>query len=408
MRIEDFKDPVTKRKRWRADFTCAGARHKPVADTKDELYDIIEAIRKRARAAKYDLPVEREVVLLGQLVEERKKDFSTKRKSHRMIISVIEKFCAHLGETQAVDRINTQSVRSFVQALRLINPDLSSTTVNGYLNQVNALLHKAGSFFPALETWKPPRMPFEDESRRGRERVITEEEQARLFYELRAPAGFAGGANPKHKRREKPEEVRTRHMAADILELSLMTGMRKTEVRTLTKTKLDLTVRTFSEGTIYGFIQLPPTSTKTNEPRRIPLNWEARQILERRCAESNCAWVFPNVEETGPISETVVWRVLKRIAERAKLPYGRKLEDGFIFHDSRHTAATRMLEGGAHIKTVGQILGHTDETMTMRYAHTNYRSLAHAVASLGNGTKKGSNAEEPVKIPVGENEGDGK
>ena len=63
-----------------------------------------------------------------------------------------------------------------------------------------------------------------------------------------------------------------------------------------------------------------------------------------------------------------------------------------------------MLESGAQLKTVGKILGHTDETMTMRYAHTNFAAQASAVASLGNKPKRVSDEEDAAKIPPGKNQ----
>src|SRR2546429_3606516 len=277
MKIAKFKDKISHRSKWKADFTCAGVRHRVLADSTAELYDEIDAIRRRARQERYGLAVEHKIVTLSQLVEERKRDYNLQNRRHRAICKVLDRFQEHLGKARAVHTLKTADLRLFVQALRFDNPSLSAATINNYLNRVNAMLHKAAVYFPALESWKPPRMPFEQESG-GRQRLITEEEIARLFFELRAPPGMTGGE--QHRRRETTREVRTRQMVADIFELSLMTGMRKTEARTLTRTKIDWTLRQFGDLTVYGYLQLAPASTKTKEPRRIPLNFDARQILE--------------------------------------------------------------------------------------------------------------------------------
>ena len=44
------------------------------------------------------------------------------------------------------------------------------------------------------------------------------------------------------------------------------------------------------------------------------------------------------------------------------------IED-FRFHDTRHTAATRTLRASKNLKAVQRMLGHSDITMTARYAH---------------------------------------
>jgi hypothetical protein len=38
-------------------------------------------------------------------------------------------------------------------------------------------------------------------------------------------------------------------------------------------------------------------------------------------------------------------------------------------HDTRHTAATLLIEQGVHIRVVREILGHTRVTTTERYIH---------------------------------------
>ncbi|MBR1943154.1 tyrosine-type recombinase/integrase, partial [bacterium] len=57
------------------------------------------------------------------------------------------------------------------------------------------------------------------------------------------------------------------------------------------------------------------------------------------------------------------------------------IED-FRFHDFRHTAATRMLEKGADIRTVQEILGHSSVSVTERYTHTNANKKKSAIELL--------------------------
>ena len=54
----------------------------------------------------------------------------------------------------------------------------------------------------------------------------------------------------------------------------------------------------------------------------------------------------------------------------------------FRFHDFRHTAATRMLEKGADIRTVQEILGHSSVSVTERYIHTNANKKQSAIELL--------------------------
>jgi len=56
--------------------------------------------------------------------------------------------------------------------------------------------------------------------------------------------------------------------------------------------------------------------------------------------------------------------------------------ENFRFHDFRHTAATRMLEKGADIRTVQEILGHSSVAVTERYTHTNAKNKKSAIVLL--------------------------
>lgn len=391
MKIWREKNPKTGKFEWHADFRADKRRYYPVAASRDELDEIIEVIKKRARARKHGLEIERVVVTIAELVSARKKDYDAQKSGHRRYLSIIESFRDYLDDDQfAVEHIKTAHVRGFVQSLRAKNPKLQASTVNNYLGAICALLHSGERHFPALENWKPPRMPLESMPLTGRERVITEEEQARLFFELRAPAHITG---TKHPQIERELTVRSRHTVADLFDFALLTGIRNTEARSLSRPQIDWTRRTVrdprskQEVTSYGEVTIKGKGGKT---RRVPLNSDARQLLERRIAESDSQFVFSNVAGTRPLNQTIMYRILRRAAARAGVPYGRDLENGFVFHDARHTAATNMLQRGSDVKTVGTILGHSDKTTTMRYVHATPHSKTHAVGSLEREPKTGN------------------
>ena len=51
----------------------------------------------------------------------------------------------------------------------------------------------------------------------------------------------------------------------------------------------------------------------------------------------------------------------------------------FRFHDTRHTAATRVLRKSRNLKVVQQMLGHTTITTTARYAHVQLDDVREAM-----------------------------
>ncbi len=55
---------------------------------------------------------------------------------------------------------------------------------------------------------------------------------------------------------------------------------------------------------------------------------------------------------------------------------------GFRFHDARHTAITRMIDGGMPAEQAGRIAGHTNVTTTYRYVNPHQGSIEKAASIL--------------------------
>ena len=116
---------------------------------------------------------------------------------------------------------------------------------------------------------------------------------------------------------------------------------------------------------------------KTGKIRPVPINKEARKVLEFWALGRKNDSVFYNHETGNPFVDLDAGLALA--CRKAKI-------EGVTWHVMRHSFASRLVAAGVDIVTVQQLLGHSTVTVTMRYTHTNLDSKRNAVAKLeGNG-----------------------
>ncbi len=149
-----------------------------------------------------------------------------------------------------------------------------------------------------------------------------------------------------------------------ILEFLYATGVRVSELVGLRMTDLDL-----EEGlcTVFG---------KGSKERMVPLGGPACVAVSRYLREVRPALekgkgggrVFLN-QRGRPLSRTAVWKIVKTAAGLAGI------EGSVSPHVLRHTFATHLLEGGADLVAVQELLGHADISTTQIYTHLDRKYL---------------------------------
>ena len=100
----------------------------------------------------------------------------------------------------------------------------------------------------------------------------------------------------------------------------------------------------------------------------ITLNKYVREIRNKILLGMHSEYVFVN-QEGEPISRQVVYEVVKNAAKKANI----KLK--VSPHTLRHCFATHMLENGADIRSVQEMLGHSDISTTQIYLNISKKAI---------------------------------
>lgn len=167
--------------------------------------------------------------------------------------------------------------------------------------------------------------------------------------------------------RSLPAEGEAGKRDAAILELLYSSGLRVGELVSLRR--MDVTLE---EGTVR-------VRGKGRKVRVVPAGEKALQALSAYLAERRATgkrgeaddWegaLFRNLRG-GALSARSVARILDRALERAGI--GRHLSP----HGVRHSFATHLLESGADLRAIQEMLGHASLSTTQRYARVNVSHL---------------------------------
>ncbi|MBE3595479.1 MAG: tyrosine recombinase XerC [Hydrogenibacillus sp.] len=166
-------------------------------------------------------------------------------------------------------------------------------------------------------------------------------------------------------RGDTPLELRDRAM----FELLYASGIRVGELVGLKLSDLD-----FSQG-------LVTVTGKGGRTRIVPFGRAAHAALRRYLAEARPAfmvkapeahpYVFVNARG-GPLTD----RSVRRRIARARLLSGISLKA--TPHTLRHSFATHLLDGGADIRVVQEMLGHVNLSTTQIYTHVSQKRLREA------------------------------
>lgn len=148
-----------------------------------------------------------------------------------------------------------------------------------------------------------------------------------------------------------------------ILELLYATGMRISEMARLKVGDLDSEeefVRVFGKG---SKVRVIPVGRKALQAVQSYLKGGRPKLVKGRRDES----LFLNVRGRG-ITRQGLWKILKSYAKRAGL-------ERITPHTLRHSFATHLLQAGADLRVVQEMLGHVSISTTQIYTHVSKEHL---------------------------------
>lgn len=144
-----------------------------------------------------------------------------------------------------------------------------------------------------------------------------------------------------------------------ILELLYSSGLRVSELLNLKISDLffnDEVIRVLGKGAKQRIVPIGSSA----------INWiseylkKARPLLEKKAKSGNL--IFLN-SRGSKLSRMSIWKIVKKYCHAVKI------EKEVHPHTFRHSFATHLLEGGADLRAVQEMLGHSDISTTQIYTH---------------------------------------
>ncbi|MED5537507.1 MAG: site-specific tyrosine recombinase XerD [Pseudomonadota bacterium] len=289
----------------------------------------------------------------------------------------------------------TPQIEAFLEMMA-VERDASPHTLAAYgrdLADAESALTSDGGLMQApaeaVEAW------FADLSRRGLSAATAARRRSsvRQFYRFALAEGWRtddpsrrldapkqGRPLPKSLSRDEIDRLLAAAAARDaaaglrlvaLVELAYASGLRVSEL-------LGLKVEAVRRDPAYLIVR-----GKGGKERLAPLNPAARTALKawltardaRRKPETpDSPWLFPSSGRSGHLTPRRFAQLLDEAAVAAGLDPARVSP-----HVLRHAFATHLLEGGADLRVVQTLLGHTDIATTQIYTHVATDRLAQVV-----------------------------
>jgi integrase/recombinase XerC len=258
----------------------------------------------------------------------------------RGYLSDLEQLSTFLGDKK-LSAVDHQTLRRFIG--HLMQGEVKKSSIARKLSAVRSFfryLNRDGTL-----TSNPARL------------VATPRREKRLPAVLTADDALRLMESPKEK---TPEDHAMMLRDSAVLETLYSTGIRASELIGMNREDID---RHGSLIRIRG---------KGRKERIVPIGTKARDAIDAylagpsRVAETTAVFI-------GPSGKRLTARTVQRILENHRKQLG--MQQKASPHTLRHSYATHMLESGADLRAIQELLGHASLSTTQRYTHVNLDSL---------------------------------
>jgi integrase len=167
---------------------------------------------------------------------------------------------------------------------------------------------------------------------------------------------------------------------------ALRTGMRQGEIKGLQWSSVDWLNRSIAvrhSRDDYRKMLVPP---KSNRTRHIPLDADVYEMLYRR--KGGTGYVFL-ARDGQPFNNYRLNYAIRNLCKRAGLRT-------IGWHTLRHTFASHLAMRGVPLPAIKELMGHSNITTTMRYAHVAPSTLRSAIEMLNPRTMIDANLGQPA------------
>ncbi len=264
--------------------------------------------------------------------------------SYRRDLVKVKKYMEEQGISD-VRKITSTNLNSYI--LYLEKNKFSAATISRNIASLKAFYHYM--FKEGMVNEDATEMLHAPKIEKKMPEILSTEEVVRL---LEQPSG------------DSAKEIRDKAM----LELLYATGIRVTELITLKLRDVNLQM---------GYLMC----RDGGKERVIPFGTEAKSALVRYLGGTRAAMVtdaesdYLFVNCSGqPMSRQGFWKLIKFYAKKAGI------EEDITPHTLRHSFAAHLVENGADLRSVQEMLGHSDISTTQIYANMNHGRIREVYA----------------------------